>query len=115
YRIYLMKLFFSLLKGRPAHWAKVLGLAFALAAVLSIPAVSQEADVPEDDTSRALALFNEGQDAHEKGEIPKAIALYKEALEALAEFPEAEYQLGTAFVSQRDLAGAEAAFRRALK
>jgi len=110
-----MKLFFSLLKGRPAHWAKVLGLAFALAAVLSIPAVSQEADVPEDDTSRALALFNEGQDAHEKGEIPKAIALYKEALEALAEFPEAEYQLGTAFVSQRDLAGAEAAFRRALK
>src|SRR5690606_31626692 len=42
YRIYLMKLFFSLSNGRPAHRAKAIAVALAVLTLLAVPALSQE-------------------------------------------------------------------------
>ncbi|HSI88492.1 MAG TPA: tetratricopeptide repeat protein, partial [Pyrinomonadaceae bacterium] len=92
-----------------------MAVALAIVVILAFPAYSQEDAGAADDTSVAVSLFNEGQDAHERGDIPTAISFYKRALAAFPEFPEAEYQLGTALVSQRDLEGAAGAFRRALE
>jgi tetratricopeptide (TPR) repeat protein len=60
-------------------------------------------------------LFNEGQDHHERGDLTKAIELYKKALELISEFPEAELQLGNAYRSIGRSDEAESAFRRALE
>ncbi len=68
-----------------------------------------------DNSGEAVALFNEAQDAHEKGDLKKAIELYEKALEIAPEFPEAELQRGTAYLSLRRLDDAENAFRNAVK
>lgn len=62
-----------------------------------------------------VALFNQGQNAHEKGELEKAVKLYEEALKVSPEFPEAEYQRGAALQSLGRDQEAEKAFRRALE
>ena len=82
--------------------------------VFSVPATgaAQETVAPDDDP---VALFNQGQDAHEKGDFKKAVELYRKALELAPEFPEAEYQLGSAYLAQGSSDEAEAAFRRALE
>lgn len=67
------------------------------------------------DTDRAIAIFNRGQDAHEKGDLATAISLYKEALELIEEFPEAEYQLAVAYRQSGDRTLAERSFRRAIE
>lgn len=86
----------------------------ALLLFLALPAlcVAQEEDASSDD---AVAIFNQGQDAHEKGDFPEAIALYEKALKIIPEFPEAEYQRGIAFLSLRKTDEAEKSFRRALE
>lgn len=82
----------------------------ALLFVLSFPmAVSAQ----DDETQKAIAYFQQGQDAHEKGNLQSAIDLYKKALTIIPEFPEAEFQLGNAYVSLNRPEEAEAAFRRA--
>jgi tetratricopeptide (TPR) repeat protein len=83
----------------------------ALAIVfLAMPFHAFAQEEPDED---AVAIFNLGQDAHEKGELRKAIELYKKALVVIPEFPEAEYQMGTALLALNDPDEAEAAFRRA--
>jgi tetratricopeptide (TPR) repeat protein len=62
-----------------------------------------------------VAVFNQAQDLHEKGDLAGAIRLYKKALEINPEFPEAEYQRGIAESALRNDVEAEAAFRRAVK
>ena len=69
--------------------------------------------VPSSD--EAVAIFNQGQDAHEKGDLKKAVELYQKALKILPEFPEAEYQRGLALASLGQLADAEFALRRAVE
>jgi tetratricopeptide (TPR) repeat protein len=69
----------------------------------------------EEDSTKAIELFNQGQDAHEKGDLKAAIEFYQKALKIFPEFPEAEYQLGVAFQSLGEFAEAEKAFRRALE
>ncbi len=110
-----MTLFYSLLFPRPVmiSGAYLAALAFMFAFVSF--AAAQENGPAEPDTAAAIAYFNEGQDAHEKGDLDGAIALYKQALAAFKEFPEAEYQLGSALLAKRDLDGAAGAFRRALE
>lgn len=62
-----------------------------------------------------VQLFNQGQDAHEKGDFNAALKLYEEALKIAPEFPEAEFQRGNALQwLGRDLE-AEKAFRRAIE
>lgn len=72
----------------------------------------QDSDDPAD---KAIALFNNAQDAHESGDLKRAAALYREALGLLPEFPEAELQLGNALFVLGNLEEAEAAFRRAVE
>ena len=74
-------------------------------------ALAQDEDGHE---GEAIAFFNQGQDAHEKGDLKTAIGLYEKAIKLLPEFPEAELQRGRAFVSLGDLPTAETAFRRAV-
>lgn len=69
----------------------------------------------EDDSGEAVALFNKGQDAHEKGDFETAIKFYDDALKIIPEFPEAEYQKGTAFLSLKKTDEAEKSFRRAVE
>lgn len=63
----------------------------------------------------AVKFFNEGQDAHEKGDYAAAARSYEEALKLMPEFPEAEYQLGNALLALNKPGDAEKAFRRALE
>ena len=90
---------------------KILPAVFLLAAFsFAMPGHAQSGDAP----SQAVELFQKGQDAHEKGDLAAAVDLYKKALETLPEFPEAELQLGSAYLSLGRTADAEAAFRKAL-
>lgn len=70
----------------------------------------------EDDVSaEAVAIFNKGQDAHEKGDLPAALDLYKKALQIIPEFPEAELQSGNALLSLGRIEEAEKSYRRAVE
>jgi tetratricopeptide (TPR) repeat protein len=83
--------------------------------ILSFSAVlnnyAQEDGEPDD----AVAVFNQGQDAHEKGDLKTAIELYQKALKIIPEFPEAEYQLGIAYLALNQAENAEKSFRRAIE
>ncbi|HBR56563.1 MAG TPA: hypothetical protein DEA22_03695 [Blastocatellia bacterium] len=86
----------------------------ALLCVLALSEVVRAQD-SEDSVDKAIAIFNSAQDVHENGDLKKAVTLYREALDLLPEFPEAELQLGNALFSLGELEDAEAAFRRAVK
>lgn len=62
-----------------------------------------------------VQLFQEGQSAHERGELKIALEFYDAAIKVAPEFPEAEYQRGAAFVSLNKPQEAEKAFRRAIE
>lgn len=69
----------------------------------------------DNEVRQAIALFEQGQNVHEKGNLDEAIRLYTKALELLPEFPEAELQRGTAYFSQKKFDDAESSFRRAVE
>src|SRR5882762_4969600 len=69
---------------------------------------------PTDGETDPVRLFERGQNAHAKGEIARALALYEGALKLRPEFPEAEYQRGVALVALDRSAEAEKAFTRAI-
>ncbi len=69
----------------------------------------------EDNSSEAIVLFNKGQDAHEKGDLQTAVKLYEEAIKLAPEFPEVEFQRGTALLVLGRANAAETAFRRAIE
>jgi len=69
----------------------------------------------EDSSGEAIAFFNKGQDAHERGEFGVAIENYDKALKLIPEFPEAQLQRANAFQSLGKFAEAESAFRRTLE
>ncbi|HRI03746.1 MAG TPA: tetratricopeptide repeat protein [Pyrinomonadaceae bacterium] len=95
------------LSGRIARVVMVLMLvAFSLSAV-----AAQDSDDADD----AVAIFNEAQALHEKGKLAEAIALYEKAINALPEFPEAEYQRASALQSLGKNDEAEKGFRRAVE
>src|SRR4051794_1777457 len=94
---------------QPAMAALVVVLSF-----VSFSAVLVQAQ-DEDRTAEAIALFNKGQDAHEKGDLTEAIRLYDQALAIIPEFPEAELQRGNAFLSLSRVNDAEKAFRHAVE
>lgn len=93
--------------GRIARVVMVLLLvAFSLSAV-----AAQDSDDADD----AVAIFNEAQALHEKGKLAEAIMLYEKAINALPEFPEAEYQRASALQSLGKNDEAEKGFRRAVE
>src|SRR5687767_14326624 len=73
---------------------KIILSSIVLVFLLASPMVAQEGNDP---SSRAVAFFNSGQDAHEKNDLKTAIDNYEKALKVLAEFPEAELQRGNAY------------------
>lgn len=86
-----------------------------IALMLVTPFVARAQNGEDDRSGEAVALFNKGQDAHEKGDLKVAIENYEKALKVIPEFPEAELQRGSAYQSMGKLDEAEAAFRRAVE
>src|SRR5574338_1140680 len=102
----------KIINSRASQIALLIGctvMAFMVTAG-AVPALGQNEDVE----GQAVALFNQGQDAHEKGDLRSAIELYDSALKLIPAFPEAELQRGNAFVSLGRLDEAETAYRRAV-
>ncbi len=97
----------------PAIQRYLSGILLSVSALLlfAAPAISQD----EDDEKDPVKLYQQGQDAHEKGDLKTALEFYDEALKIVPEFPEAEFQKGSALVSLGRLEEAESAFRRALE
>jgi tetratricopeptide (TPR) repeat protein len=76
--------------------------------------VPAQTDDPTDGETDPVRLFERGQNAHAKGDLPRALALYEGALKLRPEFPEAEYQRGTALATLDRSPEAEQAFTRAI-
>ena len=91
------------------------GTLFILTLLLFGIASSIRAQTETDAEVDPVELFNQGQDAHGRKEYEAAIRFYDAAIAAHADFPEAEYQRGTALVSLKKSSDAEQAFRRALE
>ena len=68
-----------------------------------------------DDPPDAVAIFNQGQDLHEKGDFAGAIKLYEQALKIIPEFPEAAYQRGLAELALGNKTEAEVSLRKAVE
>lgn len=81
-------------------------------ALFLIGNASGQSEAAPDD---AVAIFNQAQDLHEKGDISGAIKLYDRALSIVPDFPEAEYQKGVAYLALGKNTEAESAFRHAVK
>ena len=86
---------------------------FLLASFLVIS--SYQPVFTQDEEKDPVQIFNQGQDAHEKGDFITAVKLYQEALKIAPEFPEAEFQRGNALQSLGQNNEAEKAFRRAIE
>jgi Putative Zn-dependent protease, contains TPR repeats len=91
----------------------VLFAAIVLASLCSVTPVTAQNESGSAD--EAVAVFNQGQDAHEKGDLASAIDYYEKALKILPEFPEAEFQLGNAQLSLGKTVEAEKAFRKCVE
>lgn len=72
-------------------------------------------DELSEDAADPVKLFNQGQDAHAGKHYELALEFYEEALKLRPEFPEAEYQRGTALAALSRPAEAERAYRRAME
>lgn len=76
---------------------------------------SGQTDDPTDGETDPVKLFERGQNAHGKGDLVRALALYEGALKLRPEFAEAEYQRGIAFVALGRAPEAEKAFAHAIE
>ena len=95
---------------QPFLWA----LTFLFVALCFQVAPAQTED-PTDGETDPVKLFERGQNAQAKGDLPRALALYEGALKLRPEFPEAEYQRGVALVALDRSSEAEKAFARAIE
>ncbi|HKR02883.1 MAG TPA: tetratricopeptide repeat protein [Pyrinomonadaceae bacterium] len=86
-----------------------------LALVCAPFAKAQTTSTGTDTEDDSVQLFQSGQDAHEAGDLARALQLYEQAIKARPEFPEAEYQRATVLVALDRLPDAEKGFRRAME
>ena len=89
-------------------------LALALLCVSVIQAQNNSLDSAGDEAD-PVKLFTEAQDAHESGNLQRALNLYEEAIKLRPEFPEAEYQRASLLVALNRADEAEKGFRRAIE
>src|SRR5258707_4566752 len=101
---------FSLPRSRQHFFGALATLMVALCFQL----VRAQTDDPTDGETDPVKLFERGQNAHAKGKIAQALALYEGAIKLRPEFPEAEYQRGVALVALGRPAAAEKSFTRAI-
>lgn len=85
-----------------------------LLVVLCCQLVPAQTEDPTDGETDPVRLFERGQNAHAKGDLQRALALYEGALKLRPEFPEAEYQRGVALTALDRSPEAEQAFARAI-
>jgi tetratricopeptide (TPR) repeat protein len=78
------------------------------------PVVCQADDSFGDAAADPNKLFEQGQSAHARGQLEKALEFYERAIQVKPEFPEAEFQRGNALVSLGRLPDARIAFERAI-
>lgn len=97
----------------PLHRLLLFAIVFPLTLICCFPGNAQTDDIAGGEAD-PIKLFERGQNAHAKGDVTRALALYEEAIKLRPEFPEAEYQRGVALVALNRLSEAEAAFRRAI-
>ena len=93
---------------------KIFSVFFALA-LFFMSGTFCSAQNAEDDSEDPVKIFNQGQEAHAKGDFAAALKFYEEAIKIVPEFPEAEYQRGNSLLSLHKPAEAEKAFRRAIE
>ena len=103
------------LAKRPVIVARIFPAVVIAALVLISPSFAQDDEDKPSPSAKAIELFQKGQDAHEKGQYAVAIELYDKAIAVVPEFPEAEFQRGSALVSLGRGLDAEKAFRRAVE
>ena len=103
---------FLSMKGFFSHSRTVLPVFFAALFLVNFCFAQEETENTEKDP---VKIFNQAQDAHEKGDLETALKLYEEALKIVPEFPEAEFQRGNALLSLKKTDEAEKAFRRAIQ
>jgi tetratricopeptide (TPR) repeat protein len=96
---------------RSSQYLSLLLLLIALS-LHTIPVWAQESSTETE--KDPVALFEQGQSAHEKGDLKRAIQLYEEALDLHSEFPEALYQKANALISLNRLSEAEEALRETI-
>lgn len=88
---------------------------FAFALLCAPLTHAQTTSDEPDDEDDPVQIFQQAQDAHEAGDLNRALELYESALKLRPEFPEAEYQRANAYVSLERLPDAEKGFRRAIE
>jgi tetratricopeptide (TPR) repeat protein len=89
-------------------------VAILLACGLVHPLAAQTADAFGDSGADPVKLFEQGQNAHARGDLVKALDFYDEAIKVRPEFPEAEFQRAQILTSMGRLDEAETGFRHAL-
>src|SRR2546429_2636165 len=85
---------------------------FLLASVCVTLSHAQTSSTETTEGDDAVKLFQQGQDAHEAGDLKRALELYEQAIKLRPEFPEAEFQRANALMSLNRLPEAEKGFRR---
>ena len=92
-----------------------LSLASLLICLCAVLALAQSNSPTSSDEIDPVKLFDLAQNAHEKGDLERAVQLYDEALKVRPAFPEAEYQRAGALISLNRFAEAEKSLRRAIE
>ena len=82
---------------------------------LSFQIAFAQTEDPTDGEMDPVKLFERGQNAHAKGNLSRALALYEGALKLRPEFPEADYQRGVVLVALDRSPEAEKAFAHAIE
>jgi tetratricopeptide (TPR) repeat protein len=93
----------------PATRRQFFSVVFIIFLCISANSAQEDAE-----TNDPVQIFNQGQNAHEKGDYRTALKFYDEALKIIPEFPEAEFQRGNVFLLLNKTDDAEKAFRRAI-
>jgi Flp pilus assembly protein TadD len=94
--------------------AVLLAAALLLSLAMSRATSAQTEDAFGETSADPVKLFEQGQNAHARGDLRKALEFYEEAIKVRPEFPEAEYQRGIVLFSLGRLTDAESGFRRAI-
>jgi cytochrome c-type biogenesis protein CcmH/NrfG len=92
----------------------VLKAGTASAPAAAKPAANEVApQMPTEAPATMKDVYNKAVEASRAGNLDEAVIAYKEILEKLPDLAEVHYNLGQVYVRQKDMASAEAEFRRA--
>jgi len=97
-----------------SHASLRLAIIASIFACTALVGLGQTEDSFGDSAADPIKLFEQGQSAHARGELEKALDFYERAIQVRPEFPEAEFQRGNALVSLGRLPEARLAFERAI-